>query len=253
MCCLLATSPLLARRLADMRHPCPPCIPLPRTKRTRVSRRRKQASRFRCCFLPMHAARRPNLSIMLLAGNVFSPCTPHGGRMRSPSPAMHSPFPRIRTRVSRFKKQASRFLSCFLPARLPADESLHYVACWQRFLPLRAVRRTHAFTLARHAFSFPAYTHTGIAVQKTSLPLFILFSPRASPGRRISYVACWQRFLPLRAVRRTHAFTLARHAFSLPAQTHTGIVIQKTSLSLFILFPPRTPPCRRNGIHLTLT
>ena len=122
----------------DVPSPCAPSAghasPLPAMhspfphKHTQVSRRRKQASRFRCCFLPMHAARRTNLSIMLLAGNVFSPCTPHGGRMRSPSPAMHSPFPRIRTRVSRFKKQASRFLSCFLPARLPADESLMLLA-----------------------------------------------------------------------------------------------------------------------------
>ncbi len=184
----------------DVPSPCAPSAghasPLPAMhspfphKHTQVSRRRKQASRFRCCFLPMHAARRTNLSIMLLAGNVFSPCTPHGGRivhprppcillsrvyahgcrdsenkspafypvfsprvsrrtnlsimllagnvfspcapsggrMRSPLPAMHSPFPRIRTRVSRFKKQASHFLSCFLPARLPADESLMLLA-----------------------------------------------------------------------------------------------------------------------------
>ena len=162
MCCLLATFPPLARRLLDMRHPCPPCILPSRTNTRRYRGAENKPPAFDAvfspctppggrisllccllatfsplarhmadacvhprppCILPSRAnahgcrdsenkspafypvssprvSRRTNLSIMLLAGNVFSPCAPSGGRTRSPSPAMHSPFPRKRTRVS---------------------------------------------------------------------------------------------------------------------------------------------------------
>ena len=213
MCCLLATFPLLARRLADMRHPCPPCIPLPAQTHTGI------------------AAQKTSLPLSML----FSP-----------------------------------------HARRPADESLLcYVACWQRFLPLHATWRTHAFTLARHAFSLPAQTHTGVVIQKISLPLLILFSPRASPGRRISLLCCLLATFPSHARRPADARVHPRSPCILPSRANahgyrdsenkspafnpvfSPRVSRQTNLSIMLLvgnvFSPCTPPCGRNGLHLTLT
>ena len=100
LCCLLATFSPLARHMADACvHPRPPCILLSRVYAHGYRGSKNKPPAFYPVFSP-RVSRRTNLSIMLLAGNVFSPCAPSGGRTRSPSPAMHSPFPRKRTRVS---------------------------------------------------------------------------------------------------------------------------------------------------------